>query len=615
MLVKKLLLALVLLWPLPALAQAPSGIPAHTIPISGGPGVVGWKDGGPCLNGQTLIWPGVTGDPTCGTPSAGSVIVGTTPTLSGTPGDVLIVGTGPVLQQAGVTGTLGSIVQSVGPTIAGLTVTGSFTATGLVSNADLANSATTVNGQTCTLGSTCTAPAAAGTLTGATLAAGVTASSLTSFGNAPTITNPAITGTPTGVGASITINSTVCTLSLSCTISLASGATIDNLTVTTAFTATGLVTNADLVSAATTVNSQTCTLGASCTVTAAAGTLTGTTLNATVVTSSLTAVGTIVTGVWNGTLVDLAHGGTNANLVASNGGIVYSDASKLQILAGTVTASQCLLSGSNTAPTWGSCSGAAAVSSVADDGAGTLIISPTTGSVSAAINLANNNTITGTWTFTNSKLALLGSSTGKTTFTSANAGASNFTLTLPAVTSTIMVTGLAQTITAPQTFNDGDLILAGSSSGTSIINAAAAAGSTTMTMPAASTILAGLAITETFTAAQRGTPINITISTATFTPNFDTAQNFEIDLTSACPCTLANPSTTLAAGQSGVIEVHQDATGSRTIGTWGAAYQFVGGTSTITLSTAANAVDYLPYYVNNAATGIVLGAVIKNPAH
>ena len=49
---------------------------------------------------------------------------------------------------------------------------------------------------------------------------------------------------------------------------------------------------------------------AAITVAAAAGTLTGTTLNATVVTSSLTTVGTIGTGVWAGTTIVVAHGGT-----------------------------------------------------------------------------------------------------------------------------------------------------------------------------------------------------------------------------------------------------------------------------------------------------------------
>lgn len=46
------------------------------------------------------------------------------------------------------------------------------------------------------------------------------------------------------------------------------------------------------------------------TVTAAAGTLTGTTLNSTVVTSSLTTVGTIGTGTWQGTVVAGQFGGT-----------------------------------------------------------------------------------------------------------------------------------------------------------------------------------------------------------------------------------------------------------------------------------------------------------------
>jgi hypothetical protein len=46
------------------------------------------------------------------------------------------------------------------------------------------------------------------------------------------------------------------------------------------------------------------------TVTAAAGTLTGTTLASNVVSSSLTSVGTIATGTWNGTTIAIANGGT-----------------------------------------------------------------------------------------------------------------------------------------------------------------------------------------------------------------------------------------------------------------------------------------------------------------
>lgn len=67
------------------------------------------------------------------------------------------------------------------------------------------------------------------------------------------------------------------------------------------------------------------------------------------------ALGTITSGTWNGTAVALNHGGTAASLTASNGGIVYSTASALAILSGTATANQCLLSGSNAAPSWGAC--------------------------------------------------------------------------------------------------------------------------------------------------------------------------------------------------------------------------------------------------------------------
>lgn len=52
-------------------------------------------------------------------------------------------------------------------------------------------------------------------------------------------------------------------------------------------------------------------------VVAPAGTLSGTTLNSTVVSSSLTSVGTITTGVWNGTTIAIANGGTAATTAVS----------------------------------------------------------------------------------------------------------------------------------------------------------------------------------------------------------------------------------------------------------------------------------------------------------
>ncbi len=60
---------------------------------------------------------------------------------------------------------------------------------------------------------------------------------------------------------------------------------------------------------------------------------------------------TSITAGWTGQL-SLTRGGTAASLTASNGGIVYSTATELAILAGTATAGQMLQSGSSTAPAW-----------------------------------------------------------------------------------------------------------------------------------------------------------------------------------------------------------------------------------------------------------------------
>lgn len=157
-----------------------------------------------------------------------------------------------------------------------------------------------------------------------------------------------------------------------------------------------------------------------------------------------------------GALVTLAQGGTSANLTANNGGIFYSTGSAMALLSGTVTASQCLLSGSSSAPTWGSCTGGAAVSSVSNSDS-TLTISPTTGAVVASLALGHANTWTAVQTFTNSDLALLGSSTGTTTFTSANSSASNFTLTVPAASGTIALVANANVATVSN--SDGTLTI------------------------------------------------------------------------------------------------------------------------------------------------------------
>ncbi len=68
--------------------------------------------------------------------------------------------------------------------------------------------------------------------------------------------------------------------------------------------------------------------------------------------TSITNLGTITLGNWNASNIPLLYGGTNASLVASNGGIFYSTATAGAILSGTATARQMLQSGSNAAPAW-----------------------------------------------------------------------------------------------------------------------------------------------------------------------------------------------------------------------------------------------------------------------
>jgi hypothetical protein len=79
----------------------------------------------------------------------------------------------------------------------------------------------------------------------------------------------------------------------------------------------GNAATATALETARTINGTSFDGTANITVTAAAGTLTGTELNSSVVTSSLTALGTIATGVWAATDVAVAHGGTGASDAAT----------------------------------------------------------------------------------------------------------------------------------------------------------------------------------------------------------------------------------------------------------------------------------------------------------
>lgn len=91
---------------------------------------------------------------------------------------------------------------------------------------------------------------------------------------------------------------------------------------------------------------------------------------------------------------------------------------------------------------------------------------------------------------------------------------------------------------------------------------------------------------------------------ASITPDFSTGFNFIVTL-AGTPRTLANP-TNARDGQSGVIRVIQDGTGSRTL-SFGSNWRWAGGSKT--LSTAANAIDIISYIVGDG--GLIYATLNK----
>lgn len=85
--------------------------------------------------------------------------------------------------------------------------------------------------------------------------------------------------------------------------------------------------------------------------------LTGTTLPASVVTSSLTSVGTIGTGTWQGSIVGIAYGGTGISFgaIPNDGTFYYADSISglLKTLAPNTTGTKKFLQMTSSVPSWG----------------------------------------------------------------------------------------------------------------------------------------------------------------------------------------------------------------------------------------------------------------------
>ena len=117
----------------------------------------------------------------------------------------------------------------------------------------------------------------------------------------------------------------------------------------------------------------------------------------------------------------------------------------------------------------------------------------------------------------------------------------------------------------------------------------------TITLPDATTTVAGLAVAQTFTKAQSGAPHALTDG-LNLAVDLSLANNFTLTL--AEDSSLDAP-TNATPGQSGVIVVTQDATGNRTLG-YHTDYKFPGG-AVPTVTATANAVSVLAYYVESTS--------------
>jgi hypothetical protein len=358
-------------------------------------------------------------------------------------------------QLAGVisneTGT-GVLVFNSAPTIISPVITTSFTATGLVGLPNLATQlANTI------LVNPTNAPAspiaqAVPSCSGAANAlqwltnTGIQCGTITASASSITVGTTGIVGGTTNgllynatgglLGNLATANNGVLVTSgagvLSISSTLPSALTIPSPTFSGTVAGAGTIPNTVLVNSSTTINGTAIALGASGTVTAAAGTLTGTTLNATVVTSSLTSVGTLTGGATGaGFTVALGTSTITGILTGTNGGTGVNNASRTITVGGNFSSSS-------------------------------------TVSITGAFSTAGAFTQAGAFATTITTTATTNS-------------------TLPAGTHTLAGLDVAQTWSALQGFNDNNFGLNGATSGNLILRAAATSGASVIRFPAGST--------------------------------------------------------------------------------------------------------------------------------
>jgi len=319
---------------------------------------------------------------------------------------------------------------------------------------------------------------------------------------------------------------------------------------------------------------------------APAGTLSGTTLNATVVTSSLTTVGTIGTGTWAGTAIAANHGGTGQTVYAVGDTLFASSTSALSKL--TIGSTGQVLTVAGGVPTWAT---------------------PTSGSVSNFV-FTNGGGFTGTVTTptTTPTLSLVGTLTGDIT--------GSLTATVLSATSNTTLTSLANLVTVgtigtgvwagtaiaaihggtgQTTYAVGDTLYASSTTALSKLTI----GSTNQVL----TVIGGVPTWQT--PASGGSVTNFvftngggftgTVTTSTTTPTLSLVGTLTGDITGSLTATVLSATTNATLTTlSGLTTASALASvGTITAGTWNATTIAIahGGTGQTTAAAAFNALS------------------------
>jgi len=288
----------------------------------------------------------------------------------------------------------------------------------------------------------------------------------------------------------------------------------------------------------------------------------------------------------------LANGGTNAALTASNGGIFWSNATQAQILAGTVTAGQMLRSGASATPSWSTATW------------------PATAAAGTMLNAASANVISATATPT---LGVNGGTGGALTFNGSTSGSVVVQAAAAAGTGTVFQLPATNGTNGYALTTNGSGVTAWSPAGTgTVTSVAAGTGMSFSTITTSGSVAIDKATTSNIWAATSNKTLTtdtvfngaggfVALSgTTTVTPDFSTGFNFTFTATSATNYTLANPTNT-KDGQQGCIYLSQPASGAVVTITFGSNWYTAGGVSGKALTSTLGAIDRVCYLVRSSS--------------